>query len=316
MNFLRDEPVDEAIVQLALHMRKEIVVETLWLNFKKYQACFTGEDAVRWMIMKKHCNTREEAVRLGQRVLRAGFIEHVTREKAFADAHTFYRFTPNVPTTMAKTPQQSKPERKLTTEQAKRAIAAVLGALVADAATVGVHGISDGPTIYNTLMRQRQVTPEFFNNCNSPLGAVGENSAIGYEGLTLLKSLIKRSGMQGGGYCKDMYEDYRAYGGLFQPNARDFLKRIENGHVFPNSGAKDKSMDFLAKVPFVTARYAGTGQLLAMIDCAVGTQQSNKDSIACYTRLIGFLRMRYFLAFGVRPGHDFTCRTQIRGCMW
>ena len=279
MNFLQDNPVEDGIVQLARQMRKEIVVETLWANFKKYQACFTGEDAVRWMMINNHAETRSDAVALGQRVLRAGFIEHVTREKAFSDSHTFFRFTPNVPSTMTKK-KSVKASEKLTPEQANRAVAAILGALVADAATVGVHGIPDGQTIYNTLMRQRQVSPEFFNNCNSPLAAVGENSALGYEALTLLKSLIKRSGLDGGAYCKDMYDDYRAYGGLLQPNARDFIKRVESGHVYPDSGAKDKSVDFLAKIPFITARYAGTGHLLYMVDRCIGTQQSNTDAIA------------------------------------
>jgi len=56
-----------------------------------YPCCFVGSEAVSWMEANLKVS-REEAVRIGQRLLEAGILQHVTQSELFTDAHFFYRF--------------------------------------------------------------------------------------------------------------------------------------------------------------------------------------------------------------------------------
>ena len=56
-----------------------------------YPDCFVGSEAVDW-IVKTQKATRQEAVRLGQRLVDRDVIHHVTYEHGFKDEYLFYRF--------------------------------------------------------------------------------------------------------------------------------------------------------------------------------------------------------------------------------
>ncbi|MEM9135912.1 MAG: mechanosensitive ion channel domain-containing protein [Cyanobacteria bacterium P01_F01_bin.42] len=56
-----------------------------------YPRCFIGQEAVTWIVRTQKA-THEEALRLGQMLVKKGIIHHVTDEHAFKDDYLFYRF--------------------------------------------------------------------------------------------------------------------------------------------------------------------------------------------------------------------------------
>eukprot|EP00959_Pyramimonas_sp_CCMP1952_P009271 193129-Pyramimonas_sp.AAC.1 len=78
-------------------MQKGVAVGDRMYHFHKYKNVFTGHDVVKWM-MRVDPNTQkalvanhEAALALGNRMRKAGLIEHVTNEHIFQDAELFYR---------------------------------------------------------------------------------------------------------------------------------------------------------------------------------------------------------------------------------
>ncbi|MFH1819562.1 MAG: hypothetical protein ABIK82_22240 [Pseudomonadota bacterium] len=59
-------------------------------HLKKYPECMVGRDAVGWM-SRRYGTSREDAVLLGEALLRSGHLHHVVKEQPFADAEFFYR---------------------------------------------------------------------------------------------------------------------------------------------------------------------------------------------------------------------------------
>ncbi|MGF1496926.1 MAG: mechanosensitive ion channel domain-containing protein [Elainellaceae cyanobacterium] len=60
-------------------------------RFNIYPACFTGGEAVEWLVQHRG-HTREEAVGVGQQLLEQGLIYPVTETAGFQDGYYFYRF--------------------------------------------------------------------------------------------------------------------------------------------------------------------------------------------------------------------------------
>lgn len=59
-------------------------------HLKKYPECMVGKDAVGWL-SKRYNVSREDAVQLGDALVRTGHLHHVVKEQPFADAEFFYR---------------------------------------------------------------------------------------------------------------------------------------------------------------------------------------------------------------------------------
>ncbi|MEM8612961.1 MAG: hypothetical protein AAGF93_13155 [Cyanobacteria bacterium P01_H01_bin.105] len=68
-----------------------IAIEDRRYNFKTYPKCFVGSEVVQWL-MANVSLTQTEAIRVGQRMLQKGIIQHVVNEQDFKDDYLFYRF--------------------------------------------------------------------------------------------------------------------------------------------------------------------------------------------------------------------------------
>ena len=90
---LADEPTVAEIKELVAQMRSSHGVDIRDRRFglHVYHHCFVGSEAVEWF-MQNQLASREEAVRLGQILVKRGIIHHVTDEHSFKDAYLFYRF--------------------------------------------------------------------------------------------------------------------------------------------------------------------------------------------------------------------------------
>ena len=60
-------------------------------RFRRYECCFTGKDAVAWLTSNDKAATPEEAVILGNDLLRAGLLHHVSFKRPFQDKDSLYR---------------------------------------------------------------------------------------------------------------------------------------------------------------------------------------------------------------------------------
>ena len=56
-----------------------------------YPNCFTGSEAVAWLVRTQHC-TRETAIAIGQQLMAQKIIHHVLDQATFQDGYLFYRF--------------------------------------------------------------------------------------------------------------------------------------------------------------------------------------------------------------------------------
>lgn len=81
-------PDVEAIFQ---QMVAQLPVQDRWYQFRHYPQCFTGAEAVEWL-MRTHGLTRKQAIRVGEELLKLGFIYHSTGEHPFRDGNYFYCF--------------------------------------------------------------------------------------------------------------------------------------------------------------------------------------------------------------------------------
>ena len=72
---------------------KGLKLKTRHHFFKSYKKCFVGSDCVDWLMENMHEGSREQAVALGQMLMRRSIIRHVTNTHPFLDGNYFYRFT-------------------------------------------------------------------------------------------------------------------------------------------------------------------------------------------------------------------------------
>ena len=79
--------------QLTAQMRSEdgVEVKTRRHKLKLYHRCFLGNEAVTW-ISEKTKLSRQDAIKLGQKMIEKGFFHHVMDEHQFKDEELFYRF--------------------------------------------------------------------------------------------------------------------------------------------------------------------------------------------------------------------------------
>ena len=81
-------------VSLATEMQGQngVEIKNRWHNLKPYSNCFVGSEAVEWLKQKKKM-TKEEAIAIGQSLLKQNLIHHVNHDHDFKDDLLFYRFS-------------------------------------------------------------------------------------------------------------------------------------------------------------------------------------------------------------------------------
>lgn len=91
---LKDIPISEInLEELVAKMRNVggVRIENHWYNLKIYRKSFVGNEAVIWL-MNSLKISRENAIRLGKRLVDEKWIHHVTDDHTFKDEYLFYRF--------------------------------------------------------------------------------------------------------------------------------------------------------------------------------------------------------------------------------
>jgi len=170
-----------------------------------------------------------------------------------------------------------------------RAEAAILGAFLADAATMPLHWI------YDTNQIKRLVgtgVPEFFkpNSCPFYKIAEGENAIYGQQGWAYLAAGAAGNLTVPTAVEANYYELYKDGGQAVQnhwyqdASTKQFVANKKNGLVYPKCGANDDQSNAIAHQVLVTALHAGnTANLLAEIDKITRVTQ-NVDRAVAYAQ--------------------------------
>ncbi|KJE92479.1 hypothetical protein CAOG_08700 [Capsaspora owczarzaki ATCC 30864] len=78
---------------VAQQMLGSLRIGTLKLRMKTYRLCFTGKDAVTWLLCNNLAKTKEDAIRIGNMMIIEKLFRHVTNEHLFKnEPNLFYRF--------------------------------------------------------------------------------------------------------------------------------------------------------------------------------------------------------------------------------
>ena len=68
-----------------------IQIKERQFHLKTYRQCFVGSEAVDWLVSYLKIS-RQDAVKVGQRLIDENWVHHVLDEQTFQDYHFFYRF--------------------------------------------------------------------------------------------------------------------------------------------------------------------------------------------------------------------------------
>ncbi|GLI62947.1 hypothetical protein VaNZ11_005801, partial [Volvox africanus] len=169
----------------------------------------------------------------------------------------------------------------------ERAKAAILGGLLADAASMPLHWIYDVPKIQELLAgTSRETTPEFFPEPSCPFykHPYGSLSPYGHELIPLLQSMAENGGeLDENKYAEALYSYFTAT----EPEAyrnksiRNVVAAWEEGKRGREVGDReDFQANCFAKASLLLARYAGKPELREKVEAAVRVQQNNDKAVA------------------------------------
>ncbi|HEY9750932.1 MAG TPA: mechanosensitive ion channel domain-containing protein, partial [Allocoleopsis sp.] len=83
--------LDIAAIAAAMRSADGVKIQDRRYQMNLYPACFTGAEAVEWLVQTQNC-TREAAMQVGQILIDRGLMHHVLDERPFEDGYIFYRF--------------------------------------------------------------------------------------------------------------------------------------------------------------------------------------------------------------------------------
>ncbi|POM73013.1 ADP-ribosylation/Crystallin J1 [Phytophthora palmivora] len=150
----------------------------------------------------------------------------------------------------------------LTTKQ--RALAAVAGGFVADAATMGLHWIYDGDKMKELAAARGSAGPEFYEPPSCPFYSYesGALSPYGDEIFPLLQDVADRGEFVPEEFAMTSYHAAKAYTGRLNSVFKEMVVKGDAGKKYPDLASPSKDLHGGIKTPILVARYAGDTPLL------------------------------------------------------
>lgn len=138
----------------------------------------------------------------------------------------------------------------------QRALAAITGGFVADAATMGLHWIYD-PAKLQALVDSTGGKPEFFSPPACPFYeySSGALSPYGDEILPLLQDVATRGEFNAPEFALVSYHAAKAYTGRLNQVFKELVRKGDEGLVYPDLASPSKDIHGGIKVPILVARY-------------------------------------------------------------
>ncbi|KAG6620404.1 ADP-ribosylation/Crystallin J1 [Phytophthora cinnamomi] len=143
----------------------------------------------------------------------------------------------------------------LSTKQ--RALAAVTGGFVADAATMGLHWIYDGDKMKQLAEARGEVGPEFYEPPSCPFYSYesGALSPYGAEILPLLENVAARGEFVAEEFATMSYRTAKAYTGYLNGVFKEMVAKGDTGKKYPELASPSKDFHGGIKAPVLVARY-------------------------------------------------------------
>ncbi|CEG49795.1 low quality protein: crystallin j1a-like [Plasmopara halstedii] len=272
----QEQEQEEALLRLAARMKQNVATGDRRRHiFKRYRDCFTGMEAVDWMLEQMEAKSVAEAVRKGQGLLSHHYIEKVEKETKFEyNKKRFYRFTATTPE-FVQAVERPLPcatlDLPLSAAARRRALAALIGGFVADAASTSLNGVSHPEKTIPNLLRL-DFDPAFCglydtaDDGDKKGSCTRMESSTGFEARILLQCIARRGHIHGSQLAKDAFWGFKNDHRLLSASSRAFIKRVNSGKSWPHCAVKCRSIDVLSLIPIVVALYAGTNQLFTKVD--------------------------------------------------
>lgn len=204
-----------------------------------------------------------------------------------------------------------------------RAKAAVLGALLADAATMPLHWhydvgqikrkvtrAPDGPlqAALGLLLPDREpldlqnLAPEFHTPSENMFYTYecGKLSPYGEEAASLVRSVAAAGALVPERFAEASAADFKNYKGRLNSLSKKFLEQWDAGARWPTCGvAGDTQAHSLVRVPVIVARYAGKSECRDMVADAVRVHQTSQAPVD-YAQAMAALLERIILGVSVQ----------------
>lgn len=81
------------VFTVADKMKEDLKLKDRIHGLQVYKNCFSGREAVRWMLGKGHASSVNEATQLGNEMMNSGVFEHISNSHLFEDSSVLYRFS-------------------------------------------------------------------------------------------------------------------------------------------------------------------------------------------------------------------------------
>ncbi|XP_046577996.1 crystallin J1A-like [Haliotis rubra] len=199
----------------------------------------------------------------------------------------------------------------------ERRCAAVIGALVADAAAEPLHWIYNDETLKGIIDGKEEI--EFLTPSSNPFYEVetGEQSCYGDQELVILRSLVTNKGINLAAMKKTLFEVFgpgsvyekavqekektgakRLKGPYRNGSVREFLKKYSEGKANTGSDSDDQMDCVIRSIP-VVALYAGKPDMLQKVEEVVRISHNAPVAVAC--SLSAARLLEYYIVHGKSP---------------
>lgn len=170
----------------------------------------------------------------------------------------------------------------------RRITAAIRGAFVADAASMGTHWIYDPKEMLKTVTSatqpefRRPPSPKYYSAEEFPGHyGVGMLSPYGEQLLFATQHVAESGGVEGESMSRAMLKWAQTFGGRADGALKTFVENMtEKGRTWPDCGADDHQAHLYMKVVPVVARYAQQEELVDRLVQAIRVHQNNPQAIA------------------------------------
>ncbi|CAB9507790.1 ADP-ribosylglycohydrolase [Seminavis robusta] len=168
-----------------------------------------------------------------------------------------------------------------------RVTAALRGAFVADAASMGTHWIYDPAEMLKTVTSVE--TPEFRDPPSPKYYSAtdfpghyqnGMLSPYGEQLLFVTEHVASTMDLTGDAMSQEMFQWATTFGGRPDHALTTFIDNIKADKKFPECGADDDQAHIYMKVVPVVARYHGKPDLVDRLSQAVRVHQNNQKAVA------------------------------------
>ncbi|XP_071097526.1 crystallin J1C-like [Haliotis cracherodii] len=204
----------------------------------------------------------------------------------------------------------------MSTIEARRS-AAVVGALVADAAVEPLHWIYNDDTLKSIIDGKEEI--EFLMPSSNPFYEVetGEQSCYGDQELVILRSLVANKGIDLAAMKKTLFDVFgpgsvyekavqekektgakRLKGPYRNGSVREFLQKYSEGKTNTGSDTDDQMDCVIRSIP-VVALYAGKADMLQKVEDFVKISHNTPVAVSC--ALSSARLLEYYIIHGKSP---------------